>query len=159
MTRPLAAVAACGLLTLAVGACSASGGSDRGTLSHGKKIVRTGGEVQEPQSAALALSAGRSSAHYRITAPSPAKYAFDVSVTAPASINVAVNMRTWYGTTLTILNSSHDRPWCRRRASQDICFLPFPFLPAQLAGKWTVVASKQSGAPATVAVVVTFAKP
>ena len=32
-------------------------------------------------------------------------------------------------------------------------------LPAQLAGTWTVVASKQSGPPATVRVVVTFAKP
>jgi hypothetical protein len=159
MTRRLAAVAACGLLTLAVSACTAGSGSDRGSLSHGKKIVRTDGAVQEPQSAALVLSAGRSSAHYRISAPSPAKYTFDVSVTAPASVNVAVNIRTWYGTTLTILDSSHDRTWCRRRASNDICFLPLPFLPAQLAGKWTVVASKQSGARATVGLVVTFAKP
>ena len=116
-------MAACALLTLAVGACSA-GGSDRGTLSHGKKIVRTDGVVQEPQSAALVLSAGRSSAHYGITAPPPARYTFDVSVTAPTSVNVAVNIRTGYGTTLTILDSSHDLDWCKRRASQDICFLP-----------------------------------
>ncbi len=95
MTRRLAAVAAYGLLTLAVGACTAGGGSDRGSLSHGKKFVRTDGVAQEPQSAALVLSAGRSSAHYRITAPSPAKYTFDVSVTAPTSVNVAVNIRTW----------------------------------------------------------------
>lgn len=53
MTRRLAAVAACDLLTLAVGACPASSGSDRGSLSHGKEIVRTDGAVQEPQSAAV----------------------------------------------------------------------------------------------------------
>ena len=159
MTRRLAATAACGLLVLAVAACSGGGGRARGTPSHGQKIVRSDGVTEQPQPAELVLSAGRSSARYRITAPSPAKYAFDVSVTAPAAVNVAVNMRTWYGTTLTILDSSHDRAWCRRRGSQDICFLPFPFLPAQLAGKWTVVASKQSGPLATVRVVVTFAKP
>ncbi len=159
MTRRLAAMAACGLVWFAVAACSGGGGSARGTPSHGTKIVRDDGVMEQPQPAALALSAGRSSAQYRITAPSPARYAFDVSVTAPASASVAVNMRTWYGIILTILGSTHDRAWCRRRGSHDICFLPFPFLPAQLAGTWTVVASKQSGPPATVRVVVTFAKP
>jgi hypothetical protein len=158
VTRRLAAMAACGLVALAVAACS-GGGSARGTPSHGTKIVRTDGVVERPQPAELVLFAGRSSARYRITAPSPAKYTFDVSVTAPASANVAVNMRTWYGTTLTVLDSTHDRAWCSRRGSHDICFLPFPFLPAQLAGTWTVIASKQSGPPATVRVVVTFAKP
>ena len=145
--------------TLAVGACPASSGSDRGSLSHGKEIVRTDGAVQEPQSAAVgAISRTLFGAlpYYR---PSPANSSLHVSVTAPASVNVAVNIRTWYGTTLTILDSSHDRTWCRRRASNDICFLPLPFLPAQLADKWTVVASKQSGAQATVGLVVTFAKP
>jgi hypothetical protein len=159
VTRGSAAMAACGLLALAVAACSGGGGSARGTPRHGTKIVRAGGVAEQPQPAELALPAGRSSAQHRITAPSPARYAFDVSVTAPASASVAVNMRTWYGTTLTILDSTHDRAWCRRRGSQAICFLPFPFLPAQLAGTWTVVASKQSGPPATVRVVVTFAKP
>ncbi len=152
-------MAACGVLALAVAVCSAGGGSARGTPSRGTKIARTDGVVEQPQPAELALPAGRSSAQHRITAPSPAKYAFDVSVTAPASATVAVNIRTWYGTTLTILDSTHDRAWCRRRGSQDICFQPFPFLPAQLAGTWTVVASKQSGPPATVRVVVAFAKP
>lgn len=50
-----------------------------------------------PQAANLALSRGRSSAWYVITAPDPARYPFDVSVTAPASIDVAVSIHTWYG--------------------------------------------------------------
>ena len=159
VTRRLAAMAACGLLALAVAACNDGVGSARGTPGHGKKIVRAGSVVEHLQPGELVLPAGRSSAQYRITAPSPAKYAFDVSVTAPASATVAVNMRTWYGTMLSVLDSTHDRAWCRRRGSQDICFLPFPFLPAQLAGKWMVVASKQLGPPAAVRVVVAFTKP
>jgi len=153
-------MAACGVLALAVAACSGGGGSARGTPSHGKNIVRTGGVVGQPQAARLVLSAGRSSAQYRITAPSPAKYAFDVSVTAPVSATVSVIIRTWYGAIFSsILTSTHDRGVCRRRGSRDICFERFPLLEAQRAGTWTVIASKRSEPPATVRVVVTFAKP
>ena len=153
MARQSAATAACGALALAVAGCSGGGGSGHGTPG------QTSGVAEPPQAARLVLSAGRSSAHYRITAPPPAKYTFDVSVTAPASANVAVNIRTSYGTVLTILDSTHDRAWCRRHGSQDMCFEPFPYLPAQRAGKWTVIASKRSEPPATVGVAVTFAKP
>ena len=159
MTRRLAAIAACGALALAVTACSGGGGSARGTPSQAKNIARTSGVTEPPQAARLVLPTGRSSAQYQITAPSPAEYAFDVSVTAPASADVAVNIRTWYGAILSILGSTHDQGACGRRGSQDICFERFPFLPAQRAGKWTVVVSKRSEAPATVRVTVTFGKP
>jgi hypothetical protein len=105
------------------------------------------------------LAAGRSSARYRITAPPPARYAFTVSVAAPASVDVAVTITTWYGALLSILGSTHDPGWCRRQGTQDVCFEQFPFLPAQLAGTWTVIASKQRGPAATVRVAVTFAGP
>jgi hypothetical protein len=152
-------MAACGALALAAAACSGGSGSARGTSGHGKNIARTSGVTEPPQAARLVLSAGRSSAKYLITAPSPAEYSFDVSVTAPASADVAVNIRTWYGALLSILSSTHDQGVCGRRGSEETCFERFPFLPAQLAGKWTVVASKRSVPPATIRIAVTFAKP
>jgi hypothetical protein len=152
-------MATCGALALAVAACSGGGGSARGTPSHGNNIARTSGVTEPRQAARLALSAGHSSAQYLITAPSPAQYTFDVSVTAPGSADVVVNIRTWYGALLSILSSTHDQGVCVRRGSEETCFERFPFLPAQLAGKWTVIASKRSGPPATVRVAVTFGKP
>ena len=106
------------------------------------------------------MSSGRSSAQYVITAPDPARYSFEVSVTAPASIDVAVSIHTWYGAILpSILSSSHQPDVCKLRDSEDICFELFPFLPAQRAGAWTVVAAKQSGPAAPVRIAITFAKP
>jgi hypothetical protein len=105
----------------------------------------------------LVLPAGRSSAQYRITAPSPAKYGFDVTVIAPASADVGVSIRTWYGAIFSsILTSTHDPGACRTRGSQDVCFERFPQLEAQRAGTWTVVASKRSGPAATVRVAIVF---
>lgn len=94
------------------------------------------------------MSSGRSSARYVITAPDPAQYAFDVSVSAPASVDVAVRIDTWYGAEFTsILVSSHQSDWCKLRGSEDLCFEPVPLLPAQRAGAWTVIAAKPSGPP------------
>jgi hypothetical protein len=152
-------MASCGALTLAVAACSAGGGHARGTPGHGNNIARATGVTEPPQAARLVLSAGHSSAQYVIAAPSPAHYTFDVSVTAPRSADVVVNIRTWYGALLSILSSTHDQGACGRRGAGETCFQRFPFLPAQLPGKWTVIASKRSGPPATVDVAVTFAKP
>jgi hypothetical protein len=93
-------------------------------------------------------------------APSPAQYEFKVTVIAPASADVGVSVRTWYGAILpSILDSTHDPAWCRTRGSQVACFEQFPLLPAQRAGTWTVVASKQSEPAATVHVTFAFAKP
>jgi hypothetical protein len=104
------------------------------------------------------MSSGRSSARYVIIAPDPAQYGFAVSVTAPASIDVAVSIHTWYGADFpSILISSHQSGTCRRNGSQDICSEQFPLLEAQRAGTWTVFAAKQSGPAATVRIVITFA--
>lgn len=157
MTRRLAAVAICGVLALAAGACACGGGSDRGAQSHGENTARTRAAAEQAQAASLVLPAGRSSAWYRITAPSPARYAFDVTVAAPASADVGVTIRTWYGAIFSILSSTRDPGVCRRRGSQDICFERFPLLEAQRAGTWTVIASKRSEPAATVRVAVTFA--
>jgi hypothetical protein len=116
--------------------------------------------VGRPQAASLVLPAGRSSAQYRIMAPSPAEYGFDVTVIAPASAEVGVSIRTWYGAIFpSILTSTHDPASCRAHGSQDVCFERFPLLEAQRAGTWTVVASKRSGPAVTVRVAIVFAKP
>jgi hypothetical protein len=160
MRRNPAVLAVCGVLSLTVTACTGAGGNDGGAQTHSKKIARPPAAVGRPQTASLVLQAERSSAQYRITAPSPAKYEFDVTITAPASANVSVNAYTWYGAVLGILTSTRDlQDGCKRRGSQAVCFERFPLLPAQRAGIWTIVASKQAGAAAKVRVAITFGKP
>ena len=145
----------CSLLATASAACTGSNGG-----KHEPEHAGTTSVIGRPQAANLAMSSGRSSAQYVITAPDPARYPFDVSVTAPAFIDVAVSIRTWYGAVFpSILSSSHQSGACRLKGSQDICLELFPLLPAQRAGAWTVVAAKQSGPAATVRIVITFAKP
>ena len=118
------------------------------------------GVVGRPQARSLALPAGRYSAQYKIIAPDPAKYAFGVVVTAPVSVDVSVSIRTWYGAILpSILTSSHAPDYCTQNGSQDVCTEPFPLLPAQRPGEWTVVAAKRAGPAATVHIAITFTKP
>jgi hypothetical protein len=153
MRRGLAGLAAAGLLALAAAACTGGGTTGHPAGSTGSPA----GLIEKPQAASLSLPAGRSSAQYGITAPDPARYAFDVAVTAPVSVDVGLSIRTWYGAILpSILDSSHDPGWCQARGSQDVCFERFPFLPAQRAGLWTVVAAKQSGPAAKIRIVITF---
>jgi hypothetical protein len=145
-----------GLLALSAAACTGGGatGQRAGSTASPASVIG------KPQAASLSLPAGQTSVQYGITAPDPARYAFDVAVTAPASIDVGVSIRTWYGAILpSILDSSHDAGACQVRSSEDVCFEMFPFLPAQHAGRWTVVAAKRSGPAATIRVVVTFVKP
>jgi hypothetical protein len=154
--RNLACFAMCSLLAIASAACTGS----NSTGKHEREHTGTTSVIGRPQAAKLAMSSGRSSAQYVITAPDPARYGFDVSVTAPASIDVTVSINTWYGAVFpSILSSSHQPGTCRLRGSEDICFELFPLLEAQRAGAWTVVAAKQSGPAATVRVVITFGKP
>jgi hypothetical protein len=144
------------VLAIASAACTGS----NSTGNHEREHAGTAGVIGKPQAANLAMSSGHSSAQYVITAPDPARYGFDVIVTAPASIDVAVSIHTWYGAVFpSILTSSHQSGVCRLTGSEDICSELFPFLPAQRAGAWTVVAAKQSGPAATVRIVITFAKP
>ena len=143
----------CSLLAVASAACTGST-----STRHQPERAGTTSIIGRPQAANLALASGRSSARYVITAPDPARYGFDVSVTAPASIDVAVSIHTWYGAVFpSILISSHQSGVCKLTGSEEICSELFPFLPAQRAGAWTVVAAKQSGPATTVRIVITFA--
>jgi hypothetical protein len=149
-------MAAVGLLALSAAACTGGGATGHPSGSTASPV----GVIAKPQAASLPMSAGRSSAQYAITAPDPARYSFDVAVTAPLSVDVGVSIRTWYGAILpSILDSSHDAGSCQARGSQDVCFERFPFLPAQRAGRWTVIAAKRSGPAATIRIVITFVKP
>jgi hypothetical protein len=123
-----------------------------------------------PQAAWLALPTGRSSAHFRITAPSPARYDFDVALNLPAAAHVVVQFRTWYGAALDVLDYrpgeqtesstvNNSDTGCKLAKSRVLCVQHYPLLEAQKAGAWTVVVSKRSVPPAAVRVVVTFHNP
>jgi hypothetical protein len=148
------------MFALSGAACTGGHANEHNSESPRKNSASPASVIGTPQAASLAMSAGRSSAQYKITAPDPARYGFNVTVTAPVSVDVSVSIRTWYGAVFpSILDSSHDAGSCRVRSSHDVCFELFPFLPAQRAGSWTVVAAKQSGPAATVHIVITFASP
>jgi hypothetical protein len=148
------------MLALSAAACTGGDTNEHNPESPGKNSASPASVIGKPQAASLAMPPSRSSAQYKITAPDPAQYEFDVTVTAPVSVDVSVSIRTWYGAILpSILDSSHDASFCRVRSSEDVCFELFPFLPAQHAGSWTVVAAKQSGPAVTVRIVITFARP
>jgi hypothetical protein len=104
----------------------------------------------------LRLAAGPVAAQFAIQAPAPPSHTFTVRVVAPHDADVAVWLQTWYGQRLDVLASTHDRAWCRARAEQTICLLPFPRLEAQRAGTWMVHAAKRSPRPALVEITVTF---
>jgi hypothetical protein len=91
-----------------------------------------------------------------ITALAPPRHHYDIRIVAPASADVGVHILTWYEQSLDVIASTRSKAWCHVRARRSICFLPFPRLEAQLAGPWTVIASKRSEPSATVRVVVTF---
>jgi hypothetical protein len=152
MTKRVLAATAMVILALTASACST--GHTGPAPAHGRPVA-----AERAQMASLTLAAGRSRAHYAITAPSPAHYVFDVELTSPSAADVALTIRTWYGTTLSILSSSHAAGSCARHGSQDVCLEHFPLLPAQLAGTWTVVASKLSRQAARIHISVRFLKP
>lgn len=154
MRRTLATIGCCALV-LGAAAC---GATHKPSKHAGGSLVHTSAIVGRPQAAALSLSEGSASARYRITAPSPAMYVFDVAVAAPEATNISVHIHTWYGATLSVLNSTRNPESCRRRGSQISCVERFPRLPAQRAGSWTVVVTKQSGYAAKVHIAVTFMK-
>ncbi len=122
-----------------------------------------------PQEALVALPAGHSSGHFAIIAPSPARYAFRVTLDLPAAGNVAVQLRTWYGAVLDILDyrpgeqseSSivNGSSGCKSAGQRLLCVQEYPLLEAQKSGPWTVLVSKRSIPPATVRVAVTFHTP
>jgi hypothetical protein len=80
-------------------------------------------------------------------------------VTAPFAADVSVHIHTWYGVDLGVLDSTHDSAWCTTRAGRLTCLTHLPILEAQLAGRWTVIATKRSGPAATVTIAIIFLKP
>lgn len=149
--------AICVMLALAATGCTGGDGNHRSAPNPSTNPARTSA-ADRPQAASLALPAGRSSAQYQITAPSPAQYEFNETVIAPASADISVSIRTWYGAIFpSILDSTHD-PGCQIRGSEVACFEQFPLLPAQRAGTWTVVVSKHSQPAATVHIAFAFEK-
>lgn len=122
-----------------------------------------------PQSASLSLTEGRSTAQYTIVAPSPARYAFDVSTDMPRSAALTIVLRTWYGAVLTAgeyrpdatsgSSTVNSESGCSAHGPRLTCVGHYPLLPAQKAGKWTVLVSKRSQAPASVRVGLTFYRP
>jgi hypothetical protein len=150
--RGIATAAVCAASALGAAACG--GGHTHGTTVKGL------GAGLGPQSARLPVATGRSTARFVVTAPSPARYSFDVFLNTPPSADIAVEVRTWYGSTLSIFDSRDHRGHdCPVEGSREICFLRFPLLPAQKAGRWTVVVTKRSGPSAVVSLAVQFRKP
>jgi hypothetical protein len=153
MRRSLVYFSAAGLLAIASAGCAGA----NSTGHHNLQRAQASSVIGRAQVRNLLLARGRASAQYVITAPSPAKYAFNVRVTARASTNVAVMIRTWYGAVFpSILTSSHESGTCSLRGSQDVCAEHFPLLPAQRAGAWTVIVAKPTGPVTTVRITITF---
>jgi hypothetical protein len=80
-------------------------------------------------------------------------------ITAPVAADVAVHIHTWYGVDLGVLDTTHDSAWCRTHGESSTCLSRLPILEAQLARRWTVIATKRSGPAATVNVAITFTNP
>lgn len=119
--------------------------------------LRAAGDLR-PQAVNLRLHSGSASAHHGVVAPSPKHHTFDVRIIAPALLNVAVWLRTSYGTVLSVTPTTKNRQGCRPVRSQERCLFRFPILEAQPAGQWTVFASKRRGPAAIVRITVTFAR-
>jgi hypothetical protein len=147
----LALVAGCG------------GGAGRGVVTRPRHGVPppSGTLGGHPQVGVLRLQAGRSSAHFKITALSPPHHTYNVQIIAPAATDLAVRIRTWYGVDLGVTDSTTKEKdkLCKASANRIVCNYLFPELEAQRAGPWTVIATKHSRPPATVRIAVTFFGP
>lgn len=120
---------------------------------------RSAAVIGRPQAGVLRLAAGRSAAQFTIVAPPPPKYTWNVLVSTAATADVAVNIHTWYGVDLQVLPSTREADSCKTSGARSTCFLRFPLLEAQRAGRWMVIASKRSGPSATVHIAITFHRP
>jgi hypothetical protein len=98
---------------------------------------------------------GMATKRFRIMAPSPRRYAFDVFAVVPARANIAIRIETRTGQVLRILNSTRIRI-CKVRPPFRTCFLHFPRLEAVQGGRWTIVLTKRSIRPARVRVDLNF---
>jgi hypothetical protein len=112
--------------------------------------------IGAPQGQTLEMPAGRSTAKFTITALPPPEHTWDVYVDAPATADVAVRIRTWYGQPLRVLDTTHDPTSCDVKDARSVCSLAFPRLEAQRPGEWTVIVTKRSEPQARVRVEVIF---
>src|SRR5579875_1588625 len=138
------------------GACAAVAGCGSAG-AHTVPSLRAAEDLR-PQVVELRLDAGSASAHHGIAAPAPKHHTFDVRISAPARLNVAVWLRTSYGTVLGVTTTTKNRQGCRLFRSKEHCLFRFPILEAQPAGRWRVFASKRTGPAAIVRIRVTFAR-
>jgi hypothetical protein len=115
--------------------------------------------LDRAQQAVLLLPRGRSTAQFVITALPPPTHIWTVLISASASADFEVHIRTWYGTWLGVLPTTHNHEWCRNAGTEVRCALTFPELEAQRAGSWTVIARKRSYPAARVHIRVTFSRP
>lgn len=151
-----ARIGACSGALLVAGCGGGGPKSNAGASTRGPSSTALAGH---PQVAVLHLSAGRSTARFTIVALPPAQFAWNARVTAPASADLHVSVLTWYGVKLDVLKSTRNGALCSVSHGRSNCVTSFPLLEAQRAGRWAVVASKRSTAPASVRVAITFSKP
>jgi hypothetical protein len=148
------------LSLLLVAGCGGGGHGQRLT-THVQREVRPPIEplAEYPQVGVLHLRDGHWSDHFLITALAPLSHTYDVKIVAPARVDVAVRIHTWYGVDLGVEPSTvTDKQFCTVRGPRSVCDLPFPELEAQRAGPWTVIAADRSRSPATVRIAVTFSR-
>jgi hypothetical protein len=112
--------------------------------------------IGRPQGQTLEMPVGRSTAKFTITALPPPEHTWDVYVDAPATADVAVRIRTWYGQPLRVLDTTHDPTSCHVKDARSVCSLAFPRLEAQRPGEWTAIVTKRSEPQARVRVEVVF---
>jgi hypothetical protein len=110
----------------------------------------------------FALPASGSTRRFEVAAPDPASHSFRVRIHhEPASAQVFVTLRTWYGNLTVIDPNVHplavrDGTKCEERAGRRTCLVRFPSFAAERAGRWTVTVEKLSGSAADVDLDVQF---
>ena len=114
--------------------------------------------ASRPQTGELHLAGGRSSAGFTIIALPPPTHTYDVLIETNASADLSVHFQTWYGQTLGVQYSTRGTlaSDCNVTGIHLLCLQHFPALEAQCPGPWKVIASKSSGPPVSVRIVVTF---
>jgi hypothetical protein len=162
------AICACALPALAAVGCGT--GASVAPVTTKAPARESGAAALRPQRRLLSLPAGQSSARVQFTAPTPARYVFDVALDLPATAHIVVEFHTWYGAVLDVLDYkpgegresstvTGQSTGCKVASTRLVCVQHYPFLPAQKAGPWTLVVVKRSAPPATVRVGVVFHKP
>jgi len=109
------------------------------------------------QRATVKLPAGRSSTSFQITAT--ARDELQLSVSAPADADLAVEAVKQDGERLRLLESTRERPACGVAGGRSRCRLRFAVGANLIPGRWTILVSKTAGRPAGATVAMTFTAP